>query len=115
LLHLHLVFASIHLFPGSIPIFASSIPHFPSAPTFPSTSPSISSPLRPGRDLALAGIEQKLQGPGGSWTSCERGRLLAVAAWLLVNSIRTERIQFAMLQLQNLGNVWQLAKSRSKA
>lgn len=22
------------------------------------------------RDLALAGIEQKLQGPGGSWTSC---------------------------------------------
>jgi hypothetical protein len=82
-------------------------------PTFPSTSPSISSPLRhPGRDLALAGIEQKLQGPGGSWTSCERGRLLAVAAWLLVNSIRTERIQFAMLQLQNLGNVWQLAKSR---
>lgn len=67
-------------------------------------------PLRPGRDLALAGIEQKLQGPGGSWTSCERGRLLAVAAWLLVNSIRTERIQFAMLQLQNLGNVWQLAK-----
>lgn len=33
-------------------------------------------------------------------------RLLAVAAWLLVNSIRTERIQFAMLQLQNLANVW---------
>ncbi|OLQ09221.1 hypothetical protein AK812_SmicGene7195 [Symbiodinium microadriaticum] len=30
-------------------------------------------------------------------------RLLAVAAWLLVNSIR---IQFAMLQLQNLANVW---------
>ena len=29
-----------------------------------------------------------------------------MAAWLLVNSIRTERIQFAMLQLQNLGNVW---------
>eukprot|EP00435_Cladocopium_sp_Y103_P005691 s71_g1.t2 len=59
------------------------------------------------RDLVLAGIDQKLQGPSGSpWTSCERGRLLAVAAWLLVNSIRTERIQFAMLQLQNLGNVW---------
>lgn len=31
-----------------------------------------------------------------------------MAAWLLVNSIRTERIQFAMLQLQNLGNVWPL-------
>ncbi|CAJ1419897.1 unnamed protein product [Effrenium voratum] len=59
------------------------------------------------RDLILAGIEQKLQGPAGAkWTACEKGRLLAVAAWLLVNSIRTERIQFAMLQLQNLANVW---------
>ncbi|CAK9118525.1 unnamed protein product, partial [Durusdinium trenchii] len=58
------------------------------------------------RDLALAGIEERLHGPDGTWTSDERGRLLAVAAWLLVNSIRTERIQFAMLQLQNLGNVW---------
>ncbi|CAE7609759.1 unnamed protein product [Symbiodinium sp. CCMP2592] len=59
------------------------------------------------RDLHLAGIEEKLRGPSKEpWTKSEKGRLLAVAAWLLVNSIRTERIQFAMLQLQNLANVW---------
>ncbi|CAE7489696.1 unnamed protein product [Symbiodinium natans] len=59
------------------------------------------------RDLHLAGIEEALRGPSKEpWTQSEKGRLLAVAAWLLVNSIRTERIQFAMLQLQNLANVW---------
>jgi len=44
--------------------------------------------------------------PSGNWTASCTGRLLAVAAWLLVNSIRTERIQFAMLQIQNMNNVW---------
>ena len=42
----------------------------------------------PGRDLVLAGIDQTL-GASGTWTGSEKGRLLAVAAWLLVNSIRT--------------------------
>eukprot|EP00927_Polykrikos_kofoidii_P035876 TRINITY_DN30381_c0_g2_i1.p1 TRINITY_DN30381_c0_g2~~TRINITY_DN30381_c0_g2_i1.p1 ORF type:complete len:3775 (-),score=772.57 TRINITY_DN30381_c0_g2_i1:67-10008(-) len=60
------------------------------------------------KDLKLADIEKQL-GQGAQdnrWTLSVKGRLLAVAAWLLVNSIRTERIQFAMLQLQNLNNIW---------
>jgi len=58
------------------------------------------------KDVELAGIGAKLGGGGRKWAESETGRLLAVAAWLLVNSIRTERVQFAMLQVQNLNNIW---------
>eukprot|EP00931_Biecheleriopsis_adriatica_P032930 TRINITY_DN19156_c0_g1_i1.p1 TRINITY_DN19156_c0_g1~~TRINITY_DN19156_c0_g1_i1.p1 ORF type:complete len:5580 (-),score=1373.58 TRINITY_DN19156_c0_g1_i1:6-15065(-) len=35
-----------------------------------------------------------------------KGVLDAVACWLLCQSMRTEKTQYAMLQLQNLANVW---------
>eukprot|EP00930_Biecheleria_cincta_P027556 TRINITY_DN19334_c0_g1_i1.p1 TRINITY_DN19334_c0_g1~~TRINITY_DN19334_c0_g1_i1.p1 ORF type:complete len:4939 (-),score=993.22 TRINITY_DN19334_c0_g1_i1:298-13221(-) len=35
-----------------------------------------------------------------------KGVLDAVACWLLCQSCRTEKVQYAMLQLQNLANVW---------
>ena len=39
----------------------------------------------------------------------ERGQLEQCVAWLIINSMRSERIQFNMLALQNLANVWRKA------
>ena len=56
------------------------------------------------KDRRMANIEERLTGDAGRWHRSEGGMLLAVAAWLLVNSIRTKCIQLAMRQVQNPKN-----------
>eukprot|EP00439_Symbiodinium_sp_Y106_P025402 s2695_g3.t1 len=56
------------------------------------------------RDIGLAHLPQL---PGfASLGSRHKGVLDAVACWLLCQSMRTEKVQYAMLQLQNLANIW---------
>merc|ERR1712039_382739 len=38
--------------------------------------------------------------------SVQKATLIDVCAWLVVNTTRMEQIQYNMLQLQNLANVW---------
>jgi hypothetical protein len=57
-----------------------------------------------GRDLDLAKLSPL---PAmNTMGSSSKQVLDSVACWLLCQSMRTERIQYAMLQLQNLSNVW---------
>ncbi|CAE7315182.1 unnamed protein product [Symbiodinium natans] len=56
------------------------------------------------RDIGLAHLPQL---PGfATLGNRHKGVLDAVACWLLCQSMRTEKVQYAMLQLQNLANIW---------
>ena len=39
-------------------------------------------------------------------TSTLKAQLLDVTAWLVINSMKTERLQFDQLSNQNLANIW---------
>lgn len=56
------------------------------------------------RDMGLASLPQLPK--FSSLGSRHKGVLDAVACWLLCQSMRTEKVQYAMLQLQNLANIW---------
>ena len=46
-------------------------------------------------------------GTSSAWAGASQSQLLTdVAAWLVVNSMRTERVQFDQLCGQNLANIW---------
>ena len=60
-----------------------------------------------GRELAAAGMKASVtQGGGGQRV------LVEVVAWLVVNSMRSERVQANALALQNLANTWRKAGFR---
>ncbi|CAK9004839.1 Protein phosphatase 1 regulatory subunit 12A (130 kDa myosin-binding subunit of smooth muscle myosin phosphatase) (Myosin phosphatase-targeting subunit 1) (Myosin phosphatase target subunit 1) (PP1M subunit M110) (Protein phosphatase myosin-binding subunit), partial [Durusdinium trenchii] len=56
------------------------------------------------RDLGLAHLPQLPR--FSTLGDRHKGVLDAVACWLLCQSMRTEKVQYAMLQLQNLANIW---------
>ena len=60
-----------------------------------------------GRELAAAGVQATV-GQGGR----SQQVLVEVVAWLVVNSMRSEKVQASMLALQNLANTWRKAGFR---
>ena len=68
-----------------------------------------------GRELVAAAGEKGREGKSRVVSSGqgERGQLEEVAAWLVINSMRSERVQHSMLCLQNLANVWRKAGFRA--
>ena len=67
------------------------------------------------RELGAAAGEKGIAGRGAvvSSNSAERVQLVEIVAWLVVNSMRSERVQFNMLCMQNLANVWRKAGFRA--
>ena len=63
-----------------------------------------------GRELGAAAAEKARATAAGAKVVVsagrERAQLEEIAAWLVINSMRSERIQFNALALQNLANVW---------
>ena len=59
------------------------------------------------RELAAAGLKATVGQSGGG-----QRVLVEVVAWLVVNSMRSERVQAGMLALQNLANTWRKAGFR---
>ena len=68
-----------------------------------------------GRELRAAAGEKAMlgRGPVRSSDNTERVQLVEIVAWLVVNSMRSERVQFNMLCMQNLANVWRKAGFRA--
>ena len=66
------------------------------------------------RELGAAAGEKGAAGRASVVSNVgDRGQLEKCVAWLIVNSMRSERIQFNMLALQNLANVWRKAGFRA--
>ena len=60
------------------------------------------------RQLSKAGIHEDGQGaPGaGAAAQSQAALLSSVSAWLVINSMASERVQFDQLCGQNLANIW---------
>jgi hypothetical protein len=60
-----------------------------------------------GRQLSKAGYRKESHASGECLTvRNQRARLQEVTAWLVINSMRTERLQFDQLCHQNLASIW---------